>query len=205
MKKLLVLGCCGWLALTGLAAESFVQQLTPDERRAAGLDQLTPAQQAALDQLAERYAKEGAQVTEARVREEAKVEVAKAHEETQAEVAKAHEAAQAEVAKAREETKVQVETETKKKQAAAVGLAPPKAAAEEAVRSQIKGAFEGWSGRTLFTLENGQTWVQTDTHDLYVTPPVQGQVVEIRHSSIGGWKLFLMPGGGRWVRVRRVN
>ena len=192
MKMLLVLGLLGGLAVAGRAAESFVRQLTPAERHAAGLDQLTPDQQAALDQLAERFAKEGARVTEERVREEAKVEVAKAHEETKAEVAKV-----------REETKVQVETETKKQQAAKVGLAEPKAG-PEVVSSKIKGRFEGWGGRTLFVLENGQQWVQADQYDYYVAPPHEGQEVEIRHSSIGGWKLFLMPGGGRWVRVRRV-
>jgi|SRR6478736_5843118 len=192
MKKLLVLALLGGLAITGRAADSFVHQLTPEERHAAGLDQLTPAQQAALDQLAERYVKEGARVTEARVREEAQVEVAKAHEETKVEVAKV-----------REETKVLVEAETKKQEAAKVGLTDTKAALE-IVRSKIKGEFEGWSGRTLFVLENGQQWVQTDKYDLYVSPPGPGPEVEVRHSSTG-WKLFLMPGGGRWVHVRRVN
>src|SRR3954462_10591320 len=153
MKKFLALGFVSWLALGGFAAGSLLQQLTPDERHAAGLDQLTPAQQAALDKLAERFATEGARVTESRVREETQAEVTKAQAAAQGEVAKAHEEAEVEVAKAREETKVQVEIETKKKQAAAVGLAPPKSA-EETVHSQIKGAFEGWSGRTLFTLEN---------------------------------------------------
>jgi hypothetical protein len=204
MKKLLVLGLLAGLAIAGRAADSFVQQLTPDERHAAGLDQLTPAQQAALDRLAERFAKEGAQVVEAHVREEAQVEVVKAHEEAKVEVAKAHEETKVEVAKVREETKVQVQTETKKEQAAKVGLVDAKAP-PEVVHSKIKGQFEGWSGRTLFVLENGQQWVQTDTHDLYVFPPGPGPEVEIRHSSMGGWKLFLMPGGGRWVRVRRVN
>jgi len=193
MKKLLVLALLGGLAVAGRAADSFVRQLTPDERHAAGLDQLSPAQQAALDKLAERFAREGAQVVEAHVREEAKVEVAKVQEE-----------AKVEVAKAREETKAEVQTETKKEQAAKVGLADPKLATE-VVSSKIKGPFEGWGGRTLFTLENGQQWVQTDHYDQYVSPPHEGQEVEIRHSSMGGWKLFLMPGGGRWVRVRRVN
>ena len=178
MKKLLVLATCGWLAVAGLSAESFLQQLTPEERHAAGLDALTPGQQQALDGLAERYAKEGARVTEAKVRAETE-------------------------AKVREETKVLVEAETKKQEAAKVGLTDTKAASE-IVRSKIKGEFEGWSGRTLFVLENGQQWVQTDKYDLYVSPPGPGPEVEVRHSSTG-WKLFLMPGGGRWVHVRRVN
>jgi len=190
MKKLLVLGCCGWLALVGRAAESFVQQLTPEERRAAGLDALTPAQQAALDALAERFAKEGARVTEDRVREETKAEVAKVREETKAEVAKA-----------REETRTTVEAESKQREAAKIGLEDKED--ERVVSSRIAGTFRGWGGRTLFNLENGQQWVQTDG-DVYALQAQPGPEVKIIPSSLGGWKLYIQP-HGRWVRVRRVN
>jgi|SRR5688572_18546577 len=190
MKKLLFLACCGWLALAGRAAESFVQQLTPEERRAAGLDALTPAQQAALDALAARYATEGARATEARVREETKVEVVKAREE-----------AKVEVVKAREEAKVQAEAEAKQREAAKVGLEEKEDA--RVVSSRIAGTFRGWGGRTLFNLENGQQWVQTDS-DVYVLQAQPGPEVKIVPSSLGGWKLHLQP-NGRWVRVRRIN
>lgn len=191
MKKLLVLGCCGWLALVGRAAESFVQQLTPEERRAAGLDTLTPTQQAALDALADRFAKEGARVTEDRVREETKVEVAKVREESKAEVAKA-----------REETRTTVEKEVKQRETAQAGR-PVKIEAQ-VVASRIKGTFRGWNGRTLFALENGQQWVQTDPEDTYWAPVQQSPEVEVRPSGFGGWKLQVMP-NGHWVRVKRVN
>ena len=180
MKKILILGCCGWLALVGRATESFVRQLTPEERHAAGLDQLTPAQQQALDAFAARFASEGARVTEARVREET----------------------QTEMVKARAEAKAQAEVEAKQRETAKVGLTPEKREAE-VIKSRISGSFNGWSGRTLFRLENGQQWVQTDG-ELYVVPVVVGPEVEIIHSGIGGWKLAVLP-GGRWVRVKRVN
>jgi hypothetical protein len=54
-----------WLLLgmlmttVGAAETGFWGQLTPEERRAAGVEQLTPEQQAALDALAGRYAREG--------------------------------------------------------------------------------------------------------------------------------------------------
>jgi hypothetical protein len=181
MKKILILGCCGWLALAGRAAESFVRQLTPEERHAAGLDQQTPEQQQALDALAARFASEGARVTETRVREEAK----------------------AEVAKAREEAKVQVETEVKKRGEALAGLEGSKHDTR-IIATKIKGTFKGWSGRTLFPLENGQVWVQADKTETYWVPSQPGPDVEIRPSGIGGWKLHLQP-NGRWVRVKRVN
>lgn len=190
MKKLLLLGCCAWLVLVGRAAESFVQQLTPEERRTAGLDTLTPAQQAALDALAARYATEGARATEARVREEAKVEVVRAREE-----------AKVEVVKAREEAKVQADAEARKREAAKVGLEEKVDTRE--VSSRISGTFRGWGGRTLFNLENGQQWVQTDS-DVYVLQAQPGPEVKIVPSSLGGWKLYIQP-HGRWVRVRRVN
>jgi len=60
MKRLMILGL--FLAAGGLTlrAADFWQQLTPEERRAAGVDQLTPEQQTALDRLADRFAGEGA-------------------------------------------------------------------------------------------------------------------------------------------------
>lgn len=191
MKKLLVLGCCGWLALVGHAAESFVQQLTAEERHAAGLDTLTPAQQAALDALADRFAREGARVTEDRIREETKAEVAKVREESEAEVAKV-----------REETRTTVEKEVKQRETTEAGR-PAKTEAQ-VIASRIQGTFRGWNGRTLFVLENGQQWVQTDPADNYWAPAQQGPEVELRPSGLGGWKLSVLP-GGRWVRVRRVN
>jgi ribosomal protein S13 len=180
MKKFLVLGCCAWLALTGFAAESFVGQLTPEERHAAGLDQLTPEQQRALDALAARFVTEGARVTEARVREETK----------------------AEVAKVREAIKTQVEAEVQQREAAQIGLADPKKESR-GIESRIVGPFKGWNGRTLFKLENGQQWVQTDGQ-VYVVSSQPGPDVEIVPSALGGWKLWIQP-AGRWIRVKRIN
>ncbi len=65
------------------AQDGFWQQLTPDERVAAGVGSLTPEQQAALDRLAARFAQEGAR----RAREEVKAEaIVKAREESRARV-----------------------------------------------------------------------------------------------------------------------
>jgi hypothetical protein len=180
MKQLLALAAAASLAVAGFAA-SFVQQLTPEERAAAGLADLTPAQVAALDELAERYAKEGARIVVAQVREEAK----------------------AEVAKVREETKAVVEHEVKKREESKFGLFGIKGH-EESIKSHLYGTFRGWSGRTLFNLVNGQQWVQSDTSDYYSVAPQESPEVEIVQSGIGGWKLYLTS-NGRWVRVKRVK
>jgi hypothetical protein len=169
MKRLAILGL--FLAWGGLAlgADKFWQQLTPEERQAAGVDQLSPEQRAALDRLAERFASEGARQA---------------------------------VAVAKTETRAKVEKEMKKREEARVGLPNPKEAME-LIETRIAGTFNGWSGQTVFHLENGQTWMQSDKSDLYWVPTQPGPEVEVRRSSIGGWKLSLS--NGRWVRVKRVH
>jgi hypothetical protein len=173
------------------AAEGgFWEQLTPEERRAAGLDQLSPAQQAALDGLTERFAREGAR----QVREQVKQEVrAEAKEEVREEVKK----------EVREEVKREMKTDEKARAVAEAGL-PPAEPKDLAVHSRAIGKFNGWSGETIFRLENGQVWVQTDNTDLMWLPTMENPEVEIRRSKIGGWKLY-MGGKSSWVRVRRVK
>jgi len=161
-----------------LAADNFWAQLTPAERAAAGLTQLTEQQQAALDGLAERYARDGASHAIAAARAKARAE---------------GEAA----------AKAGLEKEIQQRNEARFGLTDSQAG-PETVRSRITGQFKGWSGRTLFRLENGQTWVQADTTERYWVQAQAGPAVEVRKSSLGGWKLYVLP-EGRWVRVTRVN
>ena len=76
MKRLAIILFTVALGTRVLAADEFWQHLTPAERVAAGLDQLTPEQQVGLDQLATRFAKEGArqavEVAKVQAREEAR-------------------------------------------------------------------------------------------------------------------------------------
>ncbi len=174
MKRIIALGSLLLLGTFALAADDFWGQLTPEERRAAGLADLTPAQRVALDQLAGRYAREDAR-----------------------------QAATVAVEQAREEAKAGLEQEIQKRDAARAGLAMDKIV-PSTVRSRLAGQFKGWSGKTLFRLENGQVWVQTDASDSYWLPAQAGPEVEVRQAGLGGWKLFLLP-TERWVRVKRVN
>jgi len=178
MKKSSLLLLALLAVMPGLrAADSFVRQLTPEERKAAGLDQLTAEQQAALDELAARYAKEGSRVAVAEAKEQVR-------------------------AAAKEEARAEVEHEVRKREESRIGLESK--GTPDAIKSKLVGTFKGWSGRTLFVLENGQQWVQADPSDSYWVSPQPGPAIEIRQSGIGGWKLFLVP-NGRWVRVKRVN
>lgn len=173
------------------AAEAgFWQQLTSEERRAAGLDRLSPEQQAALDGLAERYGREGAR----QVREQVKQEVrAEAKQEVREEVKQ----------EVREEVKREMKTDEKTRAVVEAGL-PPAEVKDLVIRSRAMGKFNGWSGETIFRLENGQIWVQTDNTDSLWLPAMENPEVEIRRSKIGGWKLYL-SGRSSWVRVRRVK
>ena len=74
MKRLALIGLFLGLAGLGWGADKFWQQLTAEERAAAGLDQLSPDQRTRLDQLAERYVKEGARQAVAVAQVKAKAE-----------------------------------------------------------------------------------------------------------------------------------
>jgi hypothetical protein len=174
MKRFLLLGTFFLLGLVALATDDFWSQLTPEERAAAGLAGLNPEQRAALDRLAERYAREGAR-----------------------------QAVTAASAQVREETKAELEKEIQKRDEARAGRTMDQIV-PTTVRTRIAGQFKGWSGKTLFRLENGQVWVQTDNSDSYWIPPQPGPEVEVRQAGLGGWKLYVLP-NERWVRVKRVN
>ena len=169
------------VATAGAAEAGFWQQLAPEERRAAGLDQLTPEQQAALDQLAGRYAREGAHQVREQAKQEARAEV---KQEVRAEV------------------KQEMKAEERRREVAMAGLLVDDK--ETIIHSRIAGSFNGWSGATVFHLENGQTWVQSNKSDTMWLPTMDSPMVEIRASKLGGWKLYLLE-NGLWLRVRRVN
>jgi len=70
------------------------------------------------------------------------------------------------------------------------------------IRSRIAGPFEGWSGRTLFRLENGQVWQQrmSGTWRHRADSPE----VEIRRNVLGNWEMRL-PQSGKQIGVTRVE
>jgi hypothetical protein len=77
-----------------------------------------------------------------------------------------------------------------------------KAERADSIRSRIPGEFLGWEGNTIFELENGQVWRQTDSTrvGLRLTNPE----VEISRGILGGFFLSV-EGLNRRVRVERVE
>jgi hypothetical protein len=191
MKKISL--ACLVLAMSmttaGAAEAGFWGQLTPEERRAAGVEQLTPEQQAALDALVGRYAREGARLVREQVKQEVREE---ARAEARAQV----------IPEVREEVRRELKAGDQAHQEARLGL--PAEDKDAVITSRILGRFNGWSGDAVFRLENGQTWVQANGSDSLWVPTMENPEVEIRSAKLGGWKLYLKD-KGFWLRVRRVK
>jgi biotin carboxyl carrier protein len=66
----------------------------------------------------------------------------------------------------------------------------------EPLESRLVGDFRGWSGQTVFTLENGTRWVQQNKVDHYdYSPALHAPLVKIKPSSVSGF----------WLEVKGVN
>ena len=167
---------CIGLALTTslLAADSFLDSLSPEQKKRLGLDLLSAAQQAELGAAIEQYRRTG-------------------------EVAAAQQAAQQAVAdyKTKEEPSVV---------AKAVEVVRRKV--DEDKQERITGVlldkFTGWSGGTLFRLDNGQVWRQVRP-DTYYTKAREQVAVVVYKAASGYWRLRVLDDDGAWVTVQRVQ
>lgn len=81
---------------------------------------------------------------------------------------------------------------------------PPKESPQELnrIESRIAGPFTGWTGDTVFKLENGQVWQQAAT-GYYTDVNLDHPQVVIKKLSFG--YLLTMPGHGQTVFVRRIK
>ena len=167
---------CGLvLSLTPVVQAGFLDGLSAEQKTRLGLDHLTPAQATAIDEAVERY--KGGEVT----------------------ALKQQAAAQA-VAdyKAKQEPVVVAQAVDSYKQQQKSAPGP----GNERIACHIQGSFTGWSGHTLFTLDNGQVWRQAGS-EVYVVPAVEDAIVEIRKAPSGYYRLYLSD--GRWITVQRVR
>lgn len=71
------------------------------------------------------------------------------------------------------------------------------------VAAHIAGGFNGWNGRTVFTLDNGQEWRQTES-SRYDAGLFNSPAVKIKPMILGSW-LMVVEGCGCSVRVQRVK
>lgn len=85
---------------------------------------------------------------------------------------------------------------------AEAGMAAPKQVTDD-IKSRLVGEFKGWRGNTVFTLENGQVWQQSDSTEMYAKKLLNPGVL-LTHSSLAGWRLQV-DGYNSWVKVKRVK
>jgi hypothetical protein len=71
------------------------------------------------------------------------------------------------------------------------------------VESRIDGAFIGWYGRTVFKLENGQEWVQTESGS-FNNGKYDHPKVRVKPMMVGDWLMYVEPCGCS-VRVTRTK
>ena len=191
-------------AVVARADTEFLKSLPADEFKAAGLQKLSPGELARLEALVQRY-KTG-EVAEVRQQAEAKASVSQ--QEAEKKVAAAESKAREAEAKAS-----QVATKTgavETKTAAAPGQKPPgwftalitldranaRPEKEEPLESRLVGDFDGWHGRSVFSLENGTRWVQQNRTDNYIYAPVlHSPKVKITPAAIKGF----------WLEIEGVN
>ncbi len=103
------------------------------------------------------------------------------------------------------ERRVAIEVEaaiSKAKEDEAAEEAAREAALNEPFEAEIVGPFGGWSGKTVFTLSNGQVWRQRNGSNYRHT--AQGQTVAVKKNFMGYWTLTVLS-SGRTVGVRRID
>jgi len=71
----------------------------------------------------------------------------------------------------------------------------------EVIQSRIVGPFNGYNGRTIFTLENGQRWRQSQRDSAYY-PKIDSPPVVIVKAGMG-YRMHIAGGGA--IRVSKVN
>jgi len=76
-----------------------------------------------------------------------------------------------------------------------------KVSAPEVIQSRIVGPFTGYNGRTIFTLENGQRWAQSQRDSAYF-PKIDSPPVIIVKAGFG-YRMYIAGGGA--IRVSKVQ
>ncbi|MDB6166414.1 MAG: hypothetical protein JWQ83_1554 [Lacunisphaera sp.] len=206
MRGFLFSGLLLVCATLGRTADGdFTRSISPDDFKAAGLDQLSPAQRQYLDALIA-GSKQGLAIAARQSAEDARMAKQKADE-----ALVAQRAAEAETRMAKDEAKAvkaaAAETKSDRKgffAKAQVLLVPGTKIEYAVIKSTIAGKFEGWDGRTVFPLANGQRWRVINSGDHYFTPPTDNVEVQVSSAVLGGYMMDFPTLNVR-VRVRLLS
>lgn len=178
-----------WLGALVLAvaaqAQDFTTNLTAEERAAAGLEKLSPAELARLKAIVERY-KAG--------------EVAVVQQQAEQKVAAAEAKVRDAEAKSADDKKA---GPSWLRALATLKKAEASPDTNEPLESRLAGDFKGWRRGTIFVLENGQRWQHVEGED-YVTPPMPAPRVWIKPGVLGTFWLQI-EGVRPRVKVKPLN
>lgn len=176
--------------------DGLLEAMTPQEREAAGLYKLSAEEQLYLDTwLRQRFSSdESPAVTNSAGRAVVSPDADGSLVEAGGDSSDA--AMEAEI-----ERRVAIEVE------AAISKAKEDEAAEEAAlnepfEAEIVGPFNGWSGKTVFTLSNGQVWRQRSGSNYRHT--AKGQTVEVKKNFMGLWTMRVKS-SGRTIGIYRID
>ena len=161
----------------GLATFSGIEQeMLLEEQRATGIDGLSEDQLEALNQwLRQRFN---------HIQETVSEEVREADAaEREAEI----------------ERRVAIEVEAAKQE---IRDAPPATELSEPFEANVAGLFRGWSGKTVFPLDNGQVWRQR--HGGRYRHTDDDQRVRFYKNFLGMWQMKVLS-TGRSIPVRRID
>lgn len=164
------------------------REMSPLERRAMGIDGLSVEQLEALNQWLRKRFDRGQENTTIEVRAEVREQLLEA-----ARVADAAER-EAEI-----ERRVAIEVEAAKQK---IGVTQSEPTVSEPVKAKIQGSFYGWSGNTVFALDNGQVWRQR-AGNVY-RHKGSDYKVELKRNFFGGWEMTMIS-SGKTVLVTRVK
>ncbi|HEY4302343.1 MAG TPA: hypothetical protein VGM73_15835 [Candidatus Didemnitutus sp.] len=187
------------LALVPVAAiaddASFSGAVAPDDFKAAGLDKLSPEQLRRLNELVRAY-KNDELAAARKSQEEARAAQKAAEADAKKAVAaaeKARTAAEADAKAAKSEIAESKKASQSFFSKAKVLLVPGTTIEYAVIKTTIVGKFNGWEGRTVFELANGQYWQVTNSGESYFTPPKENVEVMISPAALGGfWMDFPM-------------
>ncbi len=175
------------LPLTAAEFRGLEREMSPEERARTGVDRLSAEQRAALDAwLQQRFAAESVATPPASAPTAASTSMPATAVAPAATVAPAASAAAARSALS---------------DASQIGFSHYTGAREE-FSARIVGSFRGWTGRTLFRLDNGQVWQQSESASYAIE--LDDPEVRLRPKAMGSWMLVLKH-NNRGVRVRRVE
>jgi len=203
MTKILAMGLLLTVAMPMLRAteESFSKAVRAADFSVAGLAKLSPDELARLDALVRDY-KSGALLAakrEAEAAEKARAAAEARAAKSAAEAQAANAAASARAAKG-EPAQPSESFLTKAKKV----LVPAGTQVEvAAIESRLVGEFEGWQGKAIFTLENGQRWQMANAGSYY-SPVIKNPAVKISPAALGGFWLTI-EGVSQRVKVVQVG